>query len=54
MIIVELRLGPNIFEGFPDAGLTQEIPESLGFLENLGKLHIYFLVYLFFEMVFSS
>lgn len=54
MIIVELRLGPNTFEGFPDAGLTEGIPDSLGFLENLGKSHIDFLVHLFFVMVFSS
>lgn len=37
---VELRLGPNTFDGFPDAGITEVIPDSLGNLVNLGKLCI--------------
>lgn len=38
--LVEVRLGPNIYDGFPDAGLTGGIPQSLGDLVDLEILDL--------------
>ncbi len=35
--LVELRLGPNTLDGFPDAGLVEDVPDSLGSLANLSE-----------------
>lgn len=45
--LVEVRLGPNIYDGFPDAGLTGGIPQSLGDLVDLGKRYYTNIYYCF-------